>query len=454
MSRLEFPPGFLWGAATSSYQIEGAAHRRAPSIWDTFCRVPGAIDDGSNGAHACEHVDRYKEDVAVMKEIGMAAYRFSACWPRVLPEGRGRVDDAGLDFYDHLVDALLSAGIQPYVTLYHWDLPQALEDRGGWPARETAEAFGEFATVMARRLGDRVKHWITHNEPWCASMLGYRDGVHAPGRKDMTAAIAASHHLLLSHGWGVQAIRAAVPDAEVGITLNLAPVQAASPSPADREARRRRDGNFNRWFIEPVHGLGYPEDMIRTYVDDGALPKEGLTVLRSGDLDVIAAPTDFLGVNYYYRNVERSEAIAEEDNAPRTVHVAPESEWTEMGWEVYPDGLWELLMRIHLSYEPRKIFITENGASYSTGPDDTGRIPDAKRVDYLRGHFAAAHRAIADGVPLAGYFVWSLMDNFEWARGYQQRFGIVWVDYETQQRSLKDSARFCHEVFATNSLEV
>jgi beta-glucosidase len=389
-----------------------------------------------------------------MRELGLHAYRFSVSWPRVMPVGRGFVDVRGLDFYDRLVDTLLQAGIAPWVTLYHWDLPQALEDEGGWPMRSTAEAFVEYTDVVSRRLGDRVEHWITHNEPWCASMLGYRDGVHAPGRRDLGDALAASHHMLLSHGWGVEIVRANVAGAQVGITLNLAPVQAASGSAADREARRYRDGNFNRWFIEPVSGLGYPEDMIRSYVAAGALSPRGLAVAHPRDLDIIAAPTDFLGVNYYYRDVVRSDAIPERDNDPVTVVAAPESEWTDMGWEVYPEGLWELLLRIDLAYAPAAIYVTENGASWDTGPTPEGAIPDARRVAYLRDHFAQAHRCIADGVPLRGYFVWSLLDNFEWQRGYTQRFGIVWVDYDTQERRLKDSALWYRRVIAGNAVRL
>ncbi len=452
MTELSFPSDFLWGAATSSYQIEGAEASRGPSIWDSFCRVPGAVEDGSDGSVACDHVERMRSDVALMKSLGLAAYRFSVSWPRVMPSGRGSVATAGLDFYDRLVDALLEAGITPWITLYHWDLPQALEDAGGWPVRQTADAFVDYTNTMARALGDRVKHWITHNEPWCASMLGYRSGRHAPGRTDLAASLAASHHLLLSHGWAVNVLRAEVPDAQVGITLNLAPVEAASPSPADREARRYEDGSFNRWFIEPLYGQGYPQDMVNSYIQEGGLPSEGMTMVQPGDLDAIAIPTDFLGINYYYRKVMRSEVVPETENLPPTVVRAPPEEWTEMGWEVYPQGLWELLTRVHLSYAPGPLYITENGASYSTGPQEDGSVSDDERVDYFRRHFVQAHRAIADGVPLAGYFAWSLLDNFEWDRGYTQRFGLVWVDYETQERRLKDSAHFYRGVIASNAV--
>ena len=451
MTTRHFPTDFLWGAATSSYQIEGAVADRAPSIWDTFCRVPGAIEDQTNGDVACDHIARMADDVALMKKLGVAAYRFSISWPRVLPQGRGEVSTKGLDVYSRLVDLLLEANIEPWITLYHWDLPQALEDAGGWPVRDTASAFVEYAEVIAKALGDRVSHWITHNEPWCAAMLGYQYGRHAPGRKNLGDSIAASHHLLLSHGLAVPVLRDLLPDeAKVGITLNLAPVDAASPSRMDREARRHEDGAFNRWFLEPLYGQGYPEDIVRDYIAMGGLPADGMAgIVKDGDLEAISAPTDFLGINYYYK-VARAE---HPDNVEPTIVQAPKSEWTDMGWEVFPDGLWTLLQRVHQSYAPGPLYITENGASYDTGPAEDGSVPDARRVRYFREHFAQAHRAIEDGVPLAGYFAWSLLDNFEWERGYTQRFGMVWVDYETQVRTPKDSAHYYSKVIAENAVE-
>lgn len=449
---LAFPPGFIWGAATSSFQIEGAADRRGDSIWDEFCRQPGAVKDGTDGRVACAHVDRYADDVALMKDLGLMAYRFSVSWPRVLPEGRGTVNEAGVDFYDRLVDAILAADITPYLTLYHWDLPLALAKQGGWPVRATGEAFVDYAQIVARRLGDRVKHFITHNEPRVASMLGYHMGIHAPGIRDAAAALAASHHLLWSHGEAVPAIRAIVPDADVGITLDLAPMHAATRDPAHRDARRLHDGHFNRWFLDPVHGRGYPDDMLRHFVDRGVLPASGLPQVLPGDEDTIGVATDFLGINYYRRNVVESESFPD----PEPPEVAPPDAtpqtYTEMGWEVYPKGLWETLLRVHLDYEPGPLFVTENGASYSTAPAADGSIPDVHRTEFLRGHFEAAHRAIADGVPLRGYFVWSLLDNFEWERGYLQRFGIVWVDYETLERTPKDSAKFFARVIEDNAV--
>lgn len=451
--KLTFPPDFIWGVATSAYQIEGAWNEdgKGESIWDRFSHTPGKIEDGTNGDVACDHYHRWSEDVALMKSLGIQAYRFSVSWPRILPTGRGKVNQAGLGFYGRLVDGLLEAGIVPFPTLYHWDLPQALQDEGGWPARSTAEAFAEYADVLSRHLGDRVKHWITHNEPWVISFVGHQIGEHAPGIQDWNAALHAAHHVLLSHGWAVPAIRRNSSGAEVGITLNLMPAEPASPSAADFQATCQFDGYFNRWFLDPLYGRHYPADMVASYIDQGHLPAEGLTFVHDGDLDIIATQTDFLGVNYYTRAVIRDEQA--EENLPRSTFPAPESEWTEMGWEVYPEGLYEILNRLHFEYRPPKLYITENGASYSDGPDSDGRIRDQRRMAYLRRHFAAAHRAIRSGVPLAGYFVWSLLDNFEWARGYTQRFGIVWVDYTTQERILKESARWYKEVIAQHSVQ-
>jgi beta-glucosidase len=463
MPKVSFPEQFLWGAATSSYQIEGAAQEdgRGESIWDRFARIPGKVQDGKNGDVACDHYHRASEDIALMKRIGLDAYRFSIAWPRIQPTGRGKPNPKGLDFYSRLVDALLEAGIVPFVTLYHWDLPVPLQDAsqaggnpqtpGGWPARATAEAFAEYAGIVGRALGDRVKDWMTHNEPWCTSILGYQRGLHAPGLQDWGAALATSHHLLLSHGWAVSELRRESPGARVGITVNLSPAVPASPSAADHDAHRHFDGFFNRWYLDPIHGRGYPADMVADYVAAGYLPAEGLTVVKPGDLAAIATPCDFLGVNYYNRTVVRSDKIPEAENLPRTVTLAPEV--TEMGWEVFPDGLFEILMRVHLTYAPPRIYLAENGASYSVGPDANGRVPDDQRIRFLRDHMLAVRRAMDAGVPLSGYFVWSLLDNFEWDRGYTQRFGLVWVDYATQTRTLKDSALWYQQVIAQNAVD-
>ncbi|MBP6016832.1 MAG: beta-glucosidase [Candidatus Promineofilum sp.] len=452
---LSFPEDFIWGVATSSYQIEGAWNEdgKGESIWDRYSHTPGKIIDGSTGDIACDHYHRWPEDIALMKSLDLKAYRFSMSWPRILPEGRGRVNQAGLDFYSRLVDGLLAADITPFVTLYHWDMPQALQDQGGWPTRETAEAFVEYAEAASRHLGDRVKNWITHNEPWCASILSYALGEHAPGLRDMEAAIRASHHLLLSHGWAVPVIRANSPDSEVGITLNFEATEPASNSAADARQTRIEDGMYNRWFVSPLFGRHYPADIVAHYAP---IFPDGMDFIQPGDFEAIAAPMDFLGVNYYTRKIVRDETA--ENNAPQTRFPdLPKCDmhsgvWDPIYWEIYPQGLYDLLNRLYFEYKPPKLYITENGTSFLTGPDEDGRIRDINRLNYLRDHFAAAHRAMQNGVPLAGYFVWSLMDNFEWAKGYQQRFGIVWVDYETQQRTPKDSALWYSEVIADNGL--
>ncbi len=453
-SRVTFPKGFVWGSATSSDQIEGAAGEdgRSESIWDRFAKTPGKIKDGSNGDVACDHYHRWREDVDLMKEVGLAAYRFSVAWPRIVPGGRGAVNRPGLDFYSRLVDRLLEKGIVPYLTLYHWDLPQILEDEGGWRNRSTADAFAEYSDVVSRALGDRVKHWITHNEPWCASLVGHAKGHHAPGLHDWSAALTASHHLMLSHGLAVPIVRRNSAGAEVGITLNLSPSIPASKSPQDADAARHHDGYINRWFLEPVFRGQYPGDMIADYEALGYLPRDWSAIARPGDLPQIAAPTDFFGLNYYNRHVARSERIAEKDNQPRTVTVAPSAEHTDIGWEIYADGLFEMLMRVHLDYRPAKILVTENGASYADGPDGRKRVADTKRIRFLRDHLLAARRALDAGVPLEGYFLWSLMDNYEWDHGYTQRFGIAWVDYATQERILKDSALWYRRVIQDNAV--
>jgi beta-glucosidase len=442
-----FPSDFVWGVATSSYQIEGAvaADGRGESIWDRFTRRDGAIKDASSGAVACDHYHRWAEDIALLQWLGVRAYRFSIAWPRVQPSGRGPINEGGLGFYDRLVDALLAAGIAPAVTLYHWDLPQALEDQGGWTARDVAEAFVEYADKVTRRLGDRVPYWITHNEPWCASVLGYADGVHAPGRQSWPDAMAAAHHLLLSHGWAVPVIRRNAPAAQVGITLNLTPAVPGSAAPADLEACRAFDGGFNRWFLDPLFGRGYPSDIVALYERVDRLPR-GLDFVAAGDLASIAAPLDFLGVNYYSRAV----VVADEQGLPRGVD--PAGEVTDIGWEVWPEGMHQLLLRVAREYEPRRIVITENGAAYGTGPDQEGRVPDRCRVRYLHGHLEAVQRARAEGAPIEGYFLWSLIDNFEWAEGYTQRFGIVWVDFADQRRIAKDSAHWYRQVATTGQL--
>jgi beta-glucosidase len=441
----EFPKDFLWGSATSSYQIEGAWNEdgKSESNWDRFSHTPGHIIDRSTGDVAVDHYHRWREDVALMAELGLKAYRFSIAWPRVLPSGWGKVNPAGLSFYSRLVDELLSRGIQPLVTLYHWDHPQVLEDRGGWTGRTTAEAFAEYAEVVARQLGDRVKMWATLNEPWVSAFLGYMQGVHAPGHHDLGEAVAAAHHLLLAHGWAVSIIRRDSPASQVGIVLNMAPIVPASSSQADEQAARLSDASLNRMFADPLSGRGYPDELDERYT----LPA---SLVQPGDMQVIKAPLDFVGINYYFRNIVRNHEIAEERNKPR--EVFPNGEQTEMGWEVYPEGLYELLTRLKRDYDFPAYYITENGAAFADHIAADGSVDDPRRLAYVKAHLEQAARAIAEGVPLRGYFVWSLMDNFEWAQGYTKRFGVVYVDYATQRRIPKSSARWFQRVIADNAV--
>jgi beta-glucosidase len=403
---------------------------RSPSIWDTFCQVPGAIDNGDTGDVACDHYHRWREDVRLMRELGVGAYRFSISWPRVLPNGTGAVNPAGLAFYDRLVDALLDAGIRPFVTVYHWDLPQVLQDRGGWPARDTAHALAEYAGVVGAALGDRVQDWFTVNEPLCSAWIGHLEGRMAPGERDITRAVPAAHHLLLGHGLATQALRAAAPGARVGAVVNLSPCEPASADPADLAAARRADGHTNRWWLDPLHGRGYPADMVEVY---GVEPP-----VRAGDLATIATPTEHIGLNYYFRQVVTADPAGAPPYA-RMVAV-PHAVHTDMDWEVHPDGLEQLLTRLAGDYRVPRVFVTENGSAW---PDEVvdGTVADLARADFLEAHVAAAARSVGQGVPLAGYFVWSLLDNFEWSYGYAKRFGLVHVDYETQVRTVKDSGR-------------
>ena len=441
--RQSFPREFLWGAATSAYQIEGATAEdgRRPSIWDTFSATPGKVHGGDTGAVACDFYHRFADDIALMRDLGLRAFRFSIAWPRVLPDGRGRVNERGLDFYDRLVDALLAAGIEPFATLYHWDLPQALEDAGGWPERATAEAFVEYADVVASRLGDRVRHWVTHNEPYCASWLGYVEGVHAPGRTSVAAGTAALHHVLLSHGLAVAALRRASPAAEVGIVLDAWPVYPASDDPDDAAAAWLADGFRNRLFFDPVLRGSYPDDVLERLGADSP-------PVRADDLRVIAAPLDFLGVNSYSRNVVRAgpDGTGPVDVPPRDAPT------TAMGWEVYPDALSEILSRLHREYGVSSLYVTENGAAFEDVWGDDGRIADHERIGYLDSYLGAVGRTIAEGVPVHGYFVWSLLDNFEWAEGYSKRFGLVYVDFETLERVPKSSFYWYRDLIAGGRL--
>ena len=451
MTQLNFPKNFQWGVATSAYQIEGAWNKdgRGVSIWDTFARTPGKTLNGETGDVACDHYHRWPEDIALMKELGVQTYRFSVSWPRILPDGGMQINQAGLDHYQRLVDGLLEAGITPFPTLYHWELPQPLQDKGGWPNRETAQSFAHLAHVTSEALGDKIDSWITHNEPWCASMLSHQLGIHAPGMQDWTAALEAAHTILLSHGLATQAIRANAPHADVGIAPNFEPAYPASTNPEDLAAARIWDGYYIRWFLDPLVGRGYPADMVEHYMQQGYLPN-GLDFVQDGDLETIAAPTDFWGVNLYTRHLARAgESL---DEFPFPDHV-PADELTAMNWEVYPDALRDVLIRVGAEYNIPKIYVTENGCSYPDGPDENGRIEDVRRINYLQKHLTAVHQAIEAGAPVKGYLQWSFMDNYEWALGYSQRFGMVHVDYDTLERRPKDSAYWYRDVIRANAIE-
>jgi beta-glucosidase len=429
-----FPSDFLWGASTAAYQIEGAAREdgRGESIWDRFSRTSGNVRNEENGDIACDFYHRYPQDIRLIRDLGLDTFRFSISWPRVLPHGRGSVNEKGLDFYDRLTDALLASNIRPFVTLYHWDLPQALEEagqsRGGWLNRETVDAFAEFTEVVVRRLGDRVHDWITLNEPWVSAWMGYGWGSHAPGKTGERHALTAAHHLLLAHGRAVDVIRRGAAGAKVGITLNLTPAYPGTESPEDRSAAALADGQVNRWFLDPIFRGSYPEDMLRTY--EGKEPP-----IEDGDLETISVPIDFLGINNYSRQVVQAGAAGNP-----AVPIRPEgSTYTDMDWEVYPSSLHDLLLRVHREYAPPCIYITENGAAFPDVRVHDGSVPDPERCGYLDRYIQAVGRAIADGVPVGGYFVWSLLDNFEWSFGYWKRFGIVYVDFPTLERVPKSS---------------
>ena len=421
-----FPDDFVWGVATSAFQIEGASDidGKGPSVWDTFCKQPGAIADASDGTVACEHYQRYEQDLDMIAKLGVNAYRFSASWPRVQATGSGAWNAKGLDFYERLVDGLLARGIAPYLTLNHWDLPQALQDQGGWAKRDTAHRFVDYALAMHARLGDRVVSIATHNEPWVMSVLGHETGIFAPGIKSRATAMQVAHHLMLSHGMALRALREAGCKASLGIVLNLAPIEPATDSAADRAKARLEDGRLVRWYMDPLFKGAYPADVIDHLENDGP-------VVQAGDMDIIRTPMDFLGINYYSRSVVSA-------GEPWDVHQSG-LETTEMDWEVYPQGLTALLLRLHQDYPVPPMFITENGGAFKD-PMVDGKVHDADRTRYLQQHIQAVADAMRQGVNMGGYMVWSLMDNFEWASGYVKRFGIVHVDYATQKRTLKDSA--------------
>lgn len=465
---LNFPEGFLWGTATASYQIEGAATAdgRAPSIWDTFSHTPGKTFHGDTGDIACDHYHRFEEDVDLMAGLGLGAYRFSIAWPRVQPDGRGPVNQPGLDFYRRLVDRLLQKGIRPVVTLYHWDLPQPLQDDGGWVNRATPDRFADFASLVAGALGDAVHLWVTLNEPWVSAFVGHELGQHAPGISSTSKAVKAAHNLLRAHGTAVRALRASLPaGAQVGITLNLAPVHPATPAEEDTRAAERVSDYVNGWFLDPVLRGNYPEQLHARYAQ---MMTEDF--VHSGDMADIKADIDFLGVNYYTtrtvasgRSNDRGDHYSERVATPMgrrplppyldaVQTTVPGAARTTKGWAIQPDGLRELLMWLTSRYGRLPLYVTENGAAFSDYVDPNGAVHDPERIDYLRSHFTAAHQAITAGVDLRGYFVWSLLDNFEWADGYSQRFGLVFVDFKSQERTAKRSARFMAEVCQTNAV--
>ncbi|HYC57673.1 MAG TPA: GH1 family beta-glucosidase [Candidatus Binatia bacterium] len=443
MAVLRFPKGFLWGTATASYQIEGSplADGAGPSIWHTFSHTPGIITGGDTGDLTCDHYHRWQQDVAMQRELGLNAYRFSIAWPRVIPTGSGAVNAAGVAFYDRLVDALLEAGIAPMATLYHWDLPQALEDAGGWPEPETAEHYADYAEAMFRALGDRVHHWITFNEPWVFVWLGYGLGVHAPGRNEIPAALTAGHTVLRAHGLAVERFRSLVPQGQIGITLSVQAHLPASDDAADRAAADRARAFHNEWFTDPIVRGDYPAAMRDQF--GSMMPEMG-----EADRAVIAQRIDFLGVNYYTRTV----SAHDEHGFFRARTVQPVGTYTSMGWEIYPAGLYVVLMEYHERYG-LPLFVTENGAGYDDEEArEDGFVHDDGRMRYIQSHLEMCHRAIADGVDLRGYMAWSLMDNFEWTFGLAKRFGIVRCDFQTLQRTPKLSARWYSRVIAENGI--
>ena len=453
-----FPAGFRWGVATAAYQIEGAADEggREPSIWDTFSRVPGNIVNGDTGDVACDHYHRFHEDIGLMESIGVTDYRLSISWSRLLTGTK--LNPEGVDFYRRLLTSLLDAGITPWVTLYHWDLPQWLEDAGGWPARETARHFADYAVAAHSALGDLASNWITANEPVNTSLLGYAGGIHAPGQKSPLAGLAAAHHLHLGHGLATTAIRERDPSAQVGPTFLLMPVHPATSKDADQAAAVKLDGILNRLFLDPVFRSAYPEDLLENVEQYGFSD-----VIEDGDLDVIAAPVDFLGVNYYFRVVVSGEPqgagssfdwrrdawVGCEDVYP----VEVDGVRTEMGWEIFPEGMTEVLTRVSRDYTQVPLYITESGAAFADDVTPDAQVHDHDRVDYMASHISAAKKAIDQGVDLRGYFAWSLLDNFEWTFGYTKRFGLVHVDFETQVRTPKRSAAWYRELILDNGLQ-
>ncbi|GIG26685.1 GH1 family beta-glucosidase [Cellulomonas denverensis] len=448
-----FPPDFLWGAATSAYQIEGSldADGRGRSVWEEFAARPGAVEGGGDGSWACDSYRRWREDVDLIDELGLGAYRFSVSWSRVVPDGHGPVESRGLDHYERFVDALLDRGVEPVLTLNHWDMPQALMADGGWVGRRSVDAFAHYADAVAARLGDRVTWWVTQNEPWIISLLGYQLGLHAPGVADLGASVAAGHHVLLGHGAAADAIHAHAPAARTGCALSLFPCDPATESVADAAAADGSDGYVNRWYLDPLAGRGYPDDMRAHY--ERALGRSLDDVIRPGDTEAIGGRQDWIGVNYYTRRVMAAGPIDAAHPFPwRVVGPSGDVPRTDEGWEIVPDSLRDLLLRLHRDYPGTPLMITENGGVFGDGPTHDGRVHDVRRTDLLLGHLRAVHQAIEAGAPVAGYLHWSLLDNFEWSLGYRPRFGLVHVDYPTGRRTVKDSGHVYAGIARTGAL--
>ncbi len=451
MAKIQFPDGFHWGTATASYQIEGAWQEdgKGESIWDRFCHTSGKIKNGDTGDVACDHYHRYPEDVALMRELNLSSYRFSLAWPRIQPQGRGSANAKGIDFYSRLVDELLDAGIRPMVTLYHWDLPQALQDAGGWPNRDTAGRFADFAEIAVRALGDRVRQWLIFNEPKVFTVIGHRIGIHAPGMTERDPYWRSTHTVNLAQGQAFRAMKSCDAELEIGTAFNLSPCEAAADTDADRAAAQRWHHYVNGWFLEPTLRGRYPEE---AFPD---APPFDVMGIEEGDLDAIRIPLDFIGINHYTRTFVRHAPEMEDLRAlpggpTAGQKVGPK---TDFGWEVWPDSIYESIMQVTRDYDAPLIEITENGCSYGDGPNDQGAVDDGRREEFYKGALTSVARAIADGAKVRGYHAWSLMDNFEWAEGYDQRFGLIHVDFATQQRTLKRSGRWLAEVAANNGFD-
>ncbi|WP_028782175.1 GH1 family beta-glucosidase [Thalassobacillus devorans] len=447
MTNIQFPDTLKWGAATASYQIEGAADEggRSPSIWDVFSHTPGKVKNGDTGDHACNSYHLYKEDVQLLRELGIDQYRFSISWSRVIPDGTGQLNKEGITYYRNLIQELIDNGIEPMITLYHWDLPQALQEAGGWEVREIVEAFQSYAETMFQEFGNKVKKWLTINEPWCASFLSNYLGIHAPGKTNLQTAVDVSHHLLLAHGKAVQSFRKIIPDGEIGYAPNVGWLEPYSPNQADVDACRRSMMWQKEWFMDPVFKGTYPETLVQLFAEHNAKLN-----VEEGDLAIISEPVDFMGINYYTGSLGR---FKKGEGLFQVEEIPLDERRTDIDWPIYADGFYKVLTDIHQTYGDVPIYITENGACYNHGVED-GRVHDKDRIEYLKQHLTALHRALEAGVPIAGYIVWSLLDNFEWAEGYEKRFGIIHVNYATFERTKKDSYYWYKETVKNQGFHV